>query len=554
MKTVLGFFVSKNECIAHNGDRYKQLKEGEFILDFLIKYENYINCFYNLSYNVACILSKCNLGEDKLKKLYTDQKVQVRDYQITYISGRYFAIKRGDDYNAPYVQFCDVSQYIPWMSVDENFALEYVLSKAKEAQDTGKQVYDALVNLGLSPDKGMVSPIRVYEKEVLSKLSLPTYKDMPIEAASLAYECCKSGWVEAFKKGHFEQTIDYDRSSSYGAGLAELIDIRLGKWWESQIYEPTADYGYLAGEITVDVDFAPFIFSIDDGEDAEHYSVVGTWDFNLTKDTLVTNEDGMKQIIYRKTPYCITKKQYEVLLKYKLGEVKIYNAWWFKADKYEYPYRDMVNNLYEAKEKASGMGRDIPKKIIVGIFGKSLEKRDKGFAQWFNPCYGAEVEMNTKLQVFEDCMANNVVPLSIAVDGILVDKPMDLRMDQWMGSWKKSFEGKALVVSSGVVAVEGNNPTRNFSLDYEWWIDKIKESPESNKYSKDGISGVSLEKAVNKVELSKLGTVETAMRTIDVGYENKRCYFDVPITGQDLLENTYESVSWDISHFAIDKQ
>jgi len=541
MKKVVGIFVSKNRAVAHNGEKYLVCENN--LLDFLVKCKSFINCFYNLSYNVACLLSWLDISEDKLIKLKEGQNVWVGEYRLSYITNKYFAIKKGEGWDSPYAQFYDISQYIPW-KLEDNNTVEYDIGKAKESQDTGHQVYNALVKLGLDPDKGMTSPIRVYEKDKLRKMDLPTLADIPEEASQYAYECCKAGWFEVYKKGSF-QTWDYDLSSAYGSGIANLMDIRLGKFWKSEKYEPSADYGYIRGEITVNSEFSPFAFSVDNSEDVELYSLIGTWDYILRK----SRETGQWENI----PYIISKKQYDGLYKWGIGTFKIYDAWWWKAQEKKYPYRDAVNWLYEQKEKGVGLEREIPKRQIVGLFGLQLQTMRDGFGDYFNPIYGCEIEMNTRIEVFDACMSNNVTPLSIALDGILVDKPMNLRMDDGMGSWKLSHEGKAIVVSTVAVAVEGKESEQDFAVGYEGLLEQIKEQPQERVYSKEKISHISLEKAIKDKKLGTIGEVEKISRSIDVAYETKRLYFNRPMTGQELLDNKYESSALDISFMAIDK-
>lgn len=543
MKKVVGIFVSKNRAIVHNGEKYLTCESN--ILDFLLRFQKYICCFYNLSYNVACLLSWLELSETQLKKLHADKDIWFDDYKLSYITGKFFAIKKGDYWDAPYTQFCDISQYITW-KIEDNDSMEYEVAKAREAQKTGQQVYDALVKLGLNPDKGMTSPIRVYEKDKLNQMDLPTLDDIPVGASEYAYSCCKSGWFEVFKKGHFQHTYDYDISSAYGFGIANLLEIREGKWWQSQQYEISADYGYISGEITVESEFAPFVFTVENIDDAELYSLIGTWDYNLRR-----NIDNNK---WEQLPYCITKRQYDILYKYNLGTFKIYDAWWFKSEVKSYPLRDAVNSLYDSKESAVGISREVPKRIITGIFGKQLETQKDSFGKHFNPVYGAEIEMQTRLDVFEACIQNNVVPISVALDGILVEKPMVLNMNNGMGSWKLSHEGKAIPVSTVAVAIEGKESDHDFAINYQWLLDVITDKPTDRIYSKSKLSPVGLDKAIAKNKMNTLGNIEQIDRSIDVAYENKRHYHIRPMTGQELINNKYESSALDISFMAIDRQ
>ncbi len=514
MKQIVGFFVSQG-CVADS--QGKTVTNN--ILDFLLSYRFSVNCFYHLSYNVACILRILNLNEEQLKKLYEVGDLFIEpDYTIYYLHNKYFAIKKGFVWDCPYVQFCDVSQYIPHR-IENDQSLEYALVRAKEAQVIGHLVYGALQDLDMDPDN-MTSPIRVFEKRFLNRLSLPTVDDMPEQAGEYAYYCTHGGWLEAFKKGHWLEAYDYDISSAYPYWLTQLKDLRYGEWLQSTQYQAEAEYGYLYGEVTIEKHFSPILYGATDMT----YTPVGTWDTY------------------------ITKGEYEAIYKHGLGSFQIFNAWWWFGEKCKaYPLQSTIERLYQVKERTDGIARDVTKRIMSGCWGKLLEVKGDSFGDHFNPCWGAEVEANTRLQVFEACVNSGLVPLSIAVDGVLTDKPLLVPLNNGLGSWKMSSQCPALVVSSGVVAVKDKEHNHDFSLDYDWLLAAIQQYPYAASYEKSKPSPVSLDKSFNYNDLSKLGTVETITRAIDVTYEQKRCYLDRPTMGSDLLNNKYESVAWDVS-------
>jgi hypothetical protein len=544
---ITGFYVNHNFAIDHTGQK------GYYsnILDWLLKYSGGINGFYHLSYNVACILRMIHLSDTQLKELqdFGDtrfyfneyrEKVQYdrtvpkknvpRDigkklYSIFYLHNKYFAIQKDvlwDDPASPYVQFCDIAQYLPWR-VDDDHTEEYALNKAREACKTATEVYNGLLKLKITPEN-LTSPIRCYEKAVINRMNLPTIDAIPEEAAHYAYQCCHGGWLEAFKKGHY-QAYDYDISSAYPNELANQKELRFGMWENEKEYNETADLGYLYGKLTMNAHFNPFLFKANDMT----YSPVGEYEC------------------------CITKRQYEVLMKYQLGEFEIENAWWWYPKSNVYPLRAMIGKLYTHKETTSGMDKEVTKRIMSGMWGKLLELKNDTFGDHFNPVWGCEVEVNTRMKVFEACINSGVVPLSIAVDGVLTDKPLNVEVKPGLGNWKLTYDCPALVVSSGIVAVKDKQHNQDFALDYQWLVDEINKNPEVSEYVKSKPSPVSLNKALVHGDLSKLGNVEQITRTVDTLYEAKRCYPIAPVNGGELLANKYESVAWPVSLFEMEK-
>lgn len=120
-----------------------------------------------------------------------------------------------------------------------------------------------------------------------------------------------------------------------------------------------------------------------------------------------------------------------------------------------------------------------------------------------------------------------------------------------MGSWKlTAAHTSAIVVSSGVVAVEGkdDDATADFSLRYGWLKEQMEKAPKKAEYEMRKLSPVSLSKAVKQNNLANLGTLETITKTVDVAYELKRCYRHAPKCGGDLLNGApFRSIPWDIS-------
>lgn len=518
-KQIVGFFCS-NSCLVTD----KGFSPTGNILDFLLQYRKSINCFYHLSANCASLFRILGLTFDQLFDLYEIGEIHIDpDYTLFYLHNKYLGIKKGYEYNGPYAQFCDISQYIPW-HIDDNSDIDYAKQKALEAKVIGSIVYQGLLDIGLMPDN-LTSPIRVYEKQVLNTMELPTVDDIPEQAGEYAYYCTYGGWLESFRKGSWSNTWDYDISSAYPAELVKLLDLRQGKWIQDPAYHPEAAYGYLSGYVNIKGNFSPILFK----NIEMTYTPIGKWESQEMK------------------PYCINKRQYEVIYKYGLGNFYINNAWWFIPDPDSgRPLQPLVNYLYFHKEKSTGIQRDNIKRIMSGIWGKLLEIQGDTFGIHFNPVWGSEVEINTRLNVFEMCVKNNILPLSIAVDGVLTDKQLDIT-GSGLGNWKLSSSCPALVISSGIVAVKDKEHIHDFSLSYDWLLDAIKSDPQKSEYEMKKPSPVTLENAINRNIVSRLGNIETITRVIDVTYEHKRFYSQRPSTGQDLLDNKYVSDPWDIS-------
>jgi hypothetical protein len=124
-----------------------------------------------------------------------------------------------------------------------------------------------------------------------------------------------------------------------------------------------------------------------------------------------------------------------------------------------------------------------------------------------------------------------------------------------MGSWKLTGVSAALIISSGVVAVEAKDPTQvaDFSLRYFEILAMIQKNPRATEYRMSKQSYMGLIRSVKEDKLDRLGEIFTEYRTIDCsGTDQKRDYELTPYTrlpkcGGDLLRHKYKSKAIDIS-------
>lgn len=124
-----------------------------------------------------------------------------------------------------------------------------------------------------------------------------------------------------------------------------------------------------------------------------------------------------------------------------------------------------------------------------------------------------------------------------------------------MGSWKLSGVSSAIVISSGVVAVESKDPTQVADFSLRFWELKqlIEQNPKATEYQMKKQSYMGLIRAVHDGKLDKLGSVFEETRTISITSEDKKRdyqltpYVVLPKNGGDLLKRKWKSKPRDIS-------
>ena len=529
---IIGYHIT--DKIACNSDN-RICNDKKLFLDFLFEEKGEcIKVFYSMDYSVGCLLKALNLPVGCLTALSETGDGTFGSLELQYIPGTWFAIKNTN--TKQWAGFSDMAQYFKaeLMPESESKGMSlfpiYANTKivqwyAATAQKRGEEVYNALSEIGLSP-KSLTSPIAAFNKEILQYISLPTIDDMPNEAAYFAYKCCGRPWVEAFKRGHFKETWDYDLKSAYASELAELIDMRFGKWIKYDKYLGRGIYGYCLCEIETTSNFSPIIFN--------NYTPTGNF-----------------------TTY-LTKNEIDFIRKWELGTIEILDGWWWipniTINDTHKPLKQLAIDLFVEKEKAQdsqeSLKANLIKRILSGIWGKTLEATPGGFGANFMPAWGAEVETNVRLKIAEVVLQNNMQNhvLSIIVDGMITDQPFtNLLADGTMGSWKLSSHSSAVIIGSGIQAVENKRQSGQFALNYDWLLKEIAKKPKNKVYKIKGTSAVTLPKAFIQNRFKDLGNIEEFSRIIEVDYEQKRCYETDIKNGYELLLGQYNSAAWDAS-------
>lgn len=503
-----GFHIAAGRIVTSDN------KSGN-TLDFLLSQAGTLNGIYHLNYAIANLVKLMGLTPAECKSFMAGT-YKYKGKPIRYTPGKFLKIGQ--------TTFADMHQYHEeelWRQDPDNNHLEL----AKRAFDISGDVYSALTSIGLHP-LTLVSPIRAYQNEVLSKQDLPTVDHIPFEVGMMAYKCCKGGWVEAYKIGHFPETWDYDICSAYPAEIYNLMDIRYGTWVKSPEYHDT-EYGFVEGLADISGDISPILYAkgMIRGE-RRNYSAVG-----MRRDVL-------------------TRHQIDYLTETGEGEIQSTDGFWWKPDKKVYPYRRIIESLFEYKEKNTGLRRTIIKRIPNGLYGKMLErfagaKIDKT-GDLFNPVYGALTETNTRLKVARFARQYPDDVLHIAVDGVLTRREITEGLSNDLGGWRESYSGAAYVVGAGAVAIQGKEGSGDFSLSYDWLKNQIQENPAADDYVMTKPAPVTLAISIINDDFSKLGTLQQTQRGLGLTFEGKRLFPEMPRNGGDLHNNVYNSYPLDV--------
>lgn len=523
--TVIGYGIDDEHFAVSLDYDTETYPVGLKVLSVLVgdAYYGVTQCAYHLDYFVARLLRGISLSEHEGRRLLDEGEIYLmgRGYKLGYRPGKYFSVKYGS--SRDFALIVDARQYeqcpLPLGAIEASSAARHIAKTALAA-------YEAL---GL-PTHMPISPIGVYQKAVLWTLEPPTVDHIPHGAGKLAYDCCYGGWVEAYKIGHFKQTYDYDLNSAYPSVLASLYDLRNGRWWRGRTPPDDAVYGYALARVDINAPCHPILHRTQDS----NYTPTGSRWTTLTL--------GAMRFIDH----------------HHLGTYEVDDAWWWApVRRNTQPLHDEVQRLYNLKAEHNGtdpekrMARSIAKRVLTGIYGKTLEVLDNGrtMGRYFNPVWAAEIETRTRLQVAHLALSQHIVPLHVTVDGILTDQPLLIYETGKLGDWKLSYSGPSLVLGTGLLAIDGREAEGDFSLDYAHLLEQMQADPSATDIVMHKTSPWTLAKSLNLHSWDKLGTLEETQRHIYLGTDKKRCWLDreATATAGGVLSHHVESEPWDVS-------
>lgn len=525
---VIGFYIDKANCISSSKERNKSVQSSTAILYWLVSFANSLNIFYDINLAVSSVLSKCNLTIEQIQTLFDTTKLQIGQISITYITDKYFSVKVGQNYEAPYAGFSDASQYFV-AELENDTSINYAFKCACKARDTGIEVCKGLSLLGISSPTSLISPINQFQRKwgKHPNFQFPTIDDLnEIDENIGAYfwESTMGGWFEAFRRGHFISGVfDYDIKSCYSSLLCTIPDTRLGVF--KHVTEMTdAPIGVYNCNIDINAKFSPISYRRKEK--------------NFTANGVQKNKKLVKMSI-------------ENILDYDLGEVEIIDGYEWTPIEWKPIYAPLMKRLYDLKEQNEGIPKDIIKRVSNaewGITGAVIRSKTRGdkFGEYANPLVYALVEAHARSKVFRTCMDNNIIPINIQMDGFSTDTELTkIALGDGLGEWKCAHSNvSALAINADLILLEGKSNHAIFGVEYDWMKNEIEKDPDNHIYSMTRNSCVTVGKVVNNPKLlPQLGEIIPTTRSVDITADTKRLWADSPQTGTELLSGKiYDSL------------
>lgn len=367
--------------------------QGEFIyplLDYLfLNHQDDIKAAWNLDEFVAVICR--HLSKDDLAQLIDKGKIThvgPMDYKLFYIPSKLFSIEKRN----VEVKFYGLDQYFK--------------TPINSIEDGAHQLLEALGIMNLHPTK-LTSPIAIYEECIMPHMSFHPADELvlqiPKPALRYIWHCVNEGWVEAYKLGFFQQTYYYDMDHAYPMASMGLVNTKGGHWYQSDVYQPDAIYGYCRGRVNIkpNASIHPIIYKDPDGVISRP---IGSW--------------------YTYLPKC----KIDFINYWQIGAFEIENGWWMEHEAPSYPLKQPMRKIIGWKLHSNPIVSLMGKSISVGHWGKWAEQYRVGFGPYFNPVWFVEVphRVDCKLGsfIYHHKLMDSVI--HVKIDGILCDKEIDI--------------------------------------------------------------------------------------------------------------------------------
>lgn len=519
---IIGYCINEIGCYNSNNEFSKDV-----VKLLLSKPENTIGVFSDIDDCVAHLVNHLNVSSQNIKYLLTSQNkmchLLIGNLSLQYYPGKHFLIGVGwiSIHNRKYklsAQFSNASQYEPKLKEVSNKNGYVLANQAKEVCSEVNKIYE---RLGFEVSS-LVSPVNAFRKSITRVINLPKLYDIPNEAGWMALQSCKGGWCEAFQLGHFQNVYDYDINSSYPAQAMILPDVRDGTWVQSNKRVNGAILGYAECDFKIEKEFSPVTWQ----------SGANITDKNFTPKGEFPEYAGLKML------NCIDRN--------RLGDFKIKDGWWWiPGDYIRYPLANYVKEFFQRKKEARGLEKEVIKTILVGgFYGLFLQTFNDVPSVYYFPPYASEIQTGTRVDVFEQCIKEDVVPLHIAVDGVITNKEFNSNLGREIGEWKLSGRGNAIIVSSGVKCIQGEDSSKEFAINYDWLRNEIQKEPSKNTYEMSRLVTLSLPLAWIRNKMELCGKVVIENRHVNIGIENKRMYEEQAKNGGELISGQLKSKAW----------
>lgn len=442
-----------------------------------------INLFYNLDYDARALIKW--IPSDLWDDLRRSRPVKYLDYTFNYLPSKLFSITKDGrkttffdlaqfygkslDYNArKYLGMAKLegisgseigTQPGIWFNRLDDI-IEYCLMDCKILARLGDNFNNMLYKTLNFSTKKFYSTGSLAQEYYLTQGYIPQLDNIPPEVLKMAWNSYRGGRIEILQRGTFKSIYEVDIKSAYPAKMTELLDYSNGQWEQIK----TGDY-------TEDVD-------------AGIYRIKASWNYPKIA-PFPRYVEGTETLCYpiqlvgTYDEYLVNEKELRFLDKHPdKCDYEILDGWEFFPFKYHYPFKDVVERLFQLKEEEEDpMKKLIYKLLLNSAYGKTAQallideespiKRYETGRLW-NPIYASRITSLTRLQLLEAALPMMDSVIGFATDAIHTSRRPRIKTSDKLGGFELTGKGEpGLVLMAGIRQIGNNYKVRGASMSGE---------------------------------------------------------------------------------------
>jgi hypothetical protein len=530
-------------CMS-DGETFEHCDTVNHLENIFYKYKGNHIAVYNLKYDSGAFLY--HLPDVNKRELWERTETVYNSIRISYIPHKNLRLRFKKDT----LNFWDVSQYFA-MSLDaaakrylnsakkdmetKSFTPRYVAAHRKKiisycikdavlCADLGNYLLKKLKEFGIRSTSLYSSASLSFRYfadrgKIVNVWNFYKYRPRFLQYAMDAYE---GGKFEITSRGAF-MGYEYDLVSAYPAEIRNLVDISIGEIFESKKYEKDAVYGFLRVKV-----FNPGGAYLPCGIMKDKVRIYPAGEFYTT----------------------ITKQEYEFMKSIGV-HCRIINAVWCNVGKRVYPYRKIVDELFDLKHQYKGkdaMLYEVSKRMLNSFYGKTVQVIENWKGQYvagigFNPVYGAAITAGARVKVaaIQNRLKNNC--LAVHTDSVITLCPLEEKeVSGKLGEFDFVCKGPGVLVACGQYEIGGQAAYKGFEpIESEEWKTILKRNAEKSIIRYPYLKVESWIEAVAKGHYDKINLFTNETKKIDLNADSKRTWLK-NIKGRDLLYNLETSL------------
>lgn len=495
---------------------------------------------YNMKYDSGALLYF--LPRDVLHELWERNEVKHDGYWYKYIPHKLLRISRS---RSQFVSFWDISQFYK-MSLDKasqtylqerkmdirtkrfspkfvkyfrGYIRKYCKRDAWLTQRLGQYLVDKLQSFDIiTPSLYSCASVSFqYFRTNTSIVTAWRYYKYHEKLLRMACDSYEGGKFEVTHRGSFEG-YEYDLTSAYPYEIANLVDINGAEVLYSKDYQQHATYGFLRCYISNLKDK-----HIPCGFMDKNVRIYPAGGFFLT----------------------ITKQEYDYLREINVP-VDILDGAWLFVNRVRYPYRKIIDRLFELKSQYKGkdaMLYYVTKVIMNSFYGKCVQviKTPDGEqiagAGW-NPMYGSVITANTRIKVtrVQNLMADDC--FAVHTDSVMTRSPIpDYLIKDGLGEFEFVDKGKGIIIACGMYQIGNTSAFKGFKAKRGESWSNILSGNRKRKHIKYPILHVEswVEAMAKNHATDRINLFAEDVKKIDLNCDVKRLWKG-KVTAGDLLD------------------